>query len=141
MAKVKICETVIRDAHQSLIATRMTTEEMLPILEQMDKALKASWQTVAQNMNIVRLLLITRQPSENTQALLSRSEAMMKELMQVKGLTTDTYALGYLRPGNDMTVCRVEVKPEAMPEVLMRLTALNGVLLSLIVHQLTIEAE
>ena len=46
-------------------------------LEQMDKALKASWQTVAQNMNIVRLLLITRQPSENTQALLSRSEAMM----------------------------------------------------------------
>ena len=110
-------------------------------LEQMDKALKASWQTVAQNMNIVRLLLITRQPSEDTQTLLSRSEAMMKELMQVKGLTTDTYTLGYLRPGNDMTVCRVEVKPEAMPEVLMRLTALNGVLLSLIVHQLTIEAE
>ena len=110
-------------------------------LEQMDKALKAIWQTVAQNMNIVRLLLITRQPSEDTQTLLSRSEAMMKELMQVKGLTTDTYTLGYLRPGNDMTVCRVEVKPEAMPEVLMRLTALNGVLLSLIVHQLTIEAE
>ena len=110
-------------------------------LEQMDKALKASWQTVAQNMNIVRLLLITRQLSEDTQTLLSRSEAMMKELMQVKGLTTDTYTLGYLRPGNDMTVCRMEVKPEAMPEVLMRLTALNGVLLSLIVHQLTIEAE
>lgn len=37
MAKVKICETVLRDAHQSLIATRMTTEEMLPILAQMDK--------------------------------------------------------------------------------------------------------
>lgn len=37
MAKVKICETVLRDAHQSLIATRMTTEQMLPILEQMDK--------------------------------------------------------------------------------------------------------
>ena len=37
MAKVKICETVLRDSHQSLLATRMTTEEMLPILEQMDK--------------------------------------------------------------------------------------------------------
>ncbi len=37
MAKVKICETVLRDSHQSLIATRMRTEEMLPILEQMDK--------------------------------------------------------------------------------------------------------
>ena len=37
MAKVKITETVLRDSHQSLIATRMTTQEMLPILEQMDK--------------------------------------------------------------------------------------------------------
>ena len=36
MAKVKITETVLRDSHQSLIATRMTTEEMLPILEAMD---------------------------------------------------------------------------------------------------------
>lgn len=36
MAKVKITETVLRDGHQSLIATRMTTEEMLPILETMD---------------------------------------------------------------------------------------------------------
>ncbi len=34
---VKITETVIRDAHQSLIATRMTTEEMLPMLEKLDK--------------------------------------------------------------------------------------------------------
>lgn len=34
---VKITETVLRDAHQSLIATRMTTEEMLPILEKLDQ--------------------------------------------------------------------------------------------------------
>ncbi len=34
---VKITETILRDAHQSLIATRMATEEMLPILETMDK--------------------------------------------------------------------------------------------------------
>ena len=36
MAKVKVCETVLRDSHQSLIATRMTTAEMLPILDKMD---------------------------------------------------------------------------------------------------------
>lgn len=36
MAKVKITETVLRDGHQSLIATRMTTEEMLPIIETLD---------------------------------------------------------------------------------------------------------
>ena len=29
---LKITETVLRDAHQSLIATRMTTEQMLPII-------------------------------------------------------------------------------------------------------------
>ncbi len=37
MAKIGITETVLRDAHQSLIATRMTTEEFSDILEKMDK--------------------------------------------------------------------------------------------------------
>ena len=37
MAKVKFMETVLRDAHQSLIATRMSTEDMIPIAEKMDK--------------------------------------------------------------------------------------------------------
>ena len=37
MAQVKITETVLRDSHQSLVATRMTTEEMLPILSALDK--------------------------------------------------------------------------------------------------------
>ena len=35
--KIKITETVLRDAHQSLVATRMGTEDMLPILEKMDQ--------------------------------------------------------------------------------------------------------
>ena len=34
---VQITETVLRDAHQSLIATRMTTEEMVPIISKMDE--------------------------------------------------------------------------------------------------------
>jgi len=38
MGKVRITETVLRDGHQSLIATRMRTSEMLPILETMDNA-------------------------------------------------------------------------------------------------------
>ena len=38
MAKqTKITETGLRDAHQSLIATRMPMEDMLPILEKLDK--------------------------------------------------------------------------------------------------------
>ena len=34
---LKITETILRDAHQSLIATRMRTEQMLPIIDKMDK--------------------------------------------------------------------------------------------------------
>ena len=37
MAKLKITETVLRDAHQSLLATRMSMDEMRPILSEMDK--------------------------------------------------------------------------------------------------------
>ena len=36
MTKVGIMETAIRDGHQSLLATRMRTEDMLPALERMD---------------------------------------------------------------------------------------------------------
>ena len=35
--KILVTETVLRDAHQSLIATRMSTEEMLPIMDKLDK--------------------------------------------------------------------------------------------------------
>ena len=37
MTNLKITETSLRDGHQSLIATRLTTEEILPILETMDQ--------------------------------------------------------------------------------------------------------
>lgn len=36
MPNVKIMETVLRDSHQSLIATRMSTEDMLPILDSLN---------------------------------------------------------------------------------------------------------
>ncbi|MCS4540842.1 MAG: sodium-extruding oxaloacetate decarboxylase subunit alpha [Euryarchaeota archaeon] len=38
MKKVKITDTTLRDAHQSLLATRMRTRDMLPIVEKMDQA-------------------------------------------------------------------------------------------------------
>ncbi len=37
MAKIKVTEVVLRDAHQSLIATRMPLSDMLPILGEIDK--------------------------------------------------------------------------------------------------------
>ncbi len=37
LKKLKITETVLRDGHQSLIATKLKTDEILPILEKMDR--------------------------------------------------------------------------------------------------------
>lgn len=37
MTQVKITDTTLRDAHQSLIATRMRTRDMLPIAEKLDE--------------------------------------------------------------------------------------------------------
>jgi pyruvate carboxylase subunit B len=34
---IQITDTTLRDAHQSLIATRMRTKDMLPIAEELDK--------------------------------------------------------------------------------------------------------
>jgi len=38
MTEIRVNETVLRDAHQSLMATRMSTDDMLPIVETMDEA-------------------------------------------------------------------------------------------------------
>ncbi len=38
MGRLKITDTTLRDAHQSLMATRMRTEDMIPVLEKMNRA-------------------------------------------------------------------------------------------------------
>ena len=35
--KISVTDTILRDAHQSLLATRMRTEDMLPICDKLDK--------------------------------------------------------------------------------------------------------
>jgi len=35
--KITVTDTILRDAHQSLIATRMRTEDMLPICDKLDR--------------------------------------------------------------------------------------------------------
>ena len=46
MSKVNITDVILRDAHHSLIATRMRTEDMLPVCAQLD----ADWLLVAGSM-------------------------------------------------------------------------------------------
>lgn len=37
MSKIQVTDVILRDAHQSLIATRMRTEDMLPICDKLDQ--------------------------------------------------------------------------------------------------------
>ena len=37
MAKIKVTEVVLRDAHQSLLATRLRLDDMLPIAAKLDQ--------------------------------------------------------------------------------------------------------
>ena len=37
---LKLTELVLRDAHQSLLATRMRIDDMLPIAEKLDKSIR-----------------------------------------------------------------------------------------------------
>ena len=62
MAKVGITETVLRDAHQSLIATRMRTDEFEGILEKMDKIGYHSlecWGGATFGKNFIKLICLT----------------------------------------------------------------------------------
>ena len=43
MKKIQFTETVLRDGQQSLIATRMPTSDMLPILKTMDQQAIMPW--------------------------------------------------------------------------------------------------
>ncbi|MDP3486943.1 MAG: hypothetical protein Q8S19_03285, partial [Bacillota bacterium] len=38
MLKVRITDTTLRDGHQSLLATRLRIEDMLPLCEDLDRA-------------------------------------------------------------------------------------------------------
>ena len=53
---LKITETVLRDAHQSLIATRMTTEQMLPIVDKMDKVVLLVLELMSTEWNLGKIL-------------------------------------------------------------------------------------
>ena len=57
MRKVQFTETVLRDANQSLIATRMPIEAFEPILETMDKAsLCKNQETASLMQKLIRFL-------------------------------------------------------------------------------------
>ncbi len=80
MAKVCITDTVLRDAHQSLLATRMKTEDMLPICEKLNKVGYYSLEMFGGATFDSMMRFLNEDPWERVEAL---SDAMPNTKMQM----------------------------------------------------------
>ncbi len=81
MAKVQITDTILRDAHQSLIATRMRTEDMLPICDKLDQVGYGSPELVG---------------GRTLAPMLARCLALIPAALIAAIIVNDTFAVGML---------------------------------------------
>ena len=66
---VQICELVLRDGHQSLLATRMRTDDMLPIAAQLDRWASGRWRCGAARPSTRPCASWTRTPGSGCASL------------------------------------------------------------------------
>ena len=118
---VKITETVLRDAHQSLLATRMRTEQMLPMLSALDKigynALEA-WGGATYD---TCLRFLNEDPWERLDTLKAHLNTPIQMLLRGQNL------LGYNHYSDDVVRAFVRKAPEHGVDVFRIFDALNDV--------------
>ena len=95
MAKVLITDTVLRDAHQSLLATRMKTEDMLPICEKLDKVGYFSLEMFGGATFDSMMRFLNEDPWERVEAL---NDAMPNTKMQMLLRGQNVVLLSYTNP-------------------------------------------
>ncbi|MGE5560169.1 MAG: oxaloacetate decarboxylase subunit alpha [Chloroflexota bacterium] len=105
--KVGITDTTLRDGHQSLLATRMKTEDMLPIAEKMDQVGYHSLEVWGGATFDTCLRFLNEDPWERLRALRS---AFKKTKLQM--LLRGQNLVGYKHYGDDVVdaFCRAAVK-------------------------------
>src|ERR1043165_9335350 len=101
--KVEITETVLRDAHQSLLATRMRTEDMLPIAAKLDQVGYWSLETWGGATFDACLRFLNESPWERLRALRA---AMPNTRFQM--LMRGQNVVGYLNYPDDIVEAFVE---------------------------------
>lgn len=104
---VKIMETILRDAHQSQAATRMTTEEMLPIASKLDNAGFYALEAWGGATFDTCLRYLNEDPWDRLRAL---RRAMPNSKLQM--LTRGQNILGYKHYADDVVdmFCRLAIK-------------------------------
>ncbi|AEG19025.1 sodium-extruding oxaloacetate decarboxylase subunit alpha [Methanobacterium paludis] len=122
MKKIKIIETAYRDAHQSLLATRMRTRDMLPIAEKMDNVGFFSLEAWGGATFDTCIRYLNEDPWER---LIELKEAIKKTPIQM--LLRGQNLVGYKHYPDDITRAFVEKSYENGVDVFRIFDALNDI--------------
>lgn len=119
---VEITETVLRDAHQSLMATRMTTQEMLPIIEKMDQVGYYSLECWGGATFDAAIRFLNEDPWERLRAIKERApHTKLQMLLRGQNL------LGYRHYADDIVEKFVQKASENGIDVFRIFDALNDI--------------
>lgn len=120
MSKVKITETILRDGHQSLMATRMRTEDMLPVAEQLDQVGFASLEAWGGATFDTCMRFLNEDPWERLRALKSKiKNTPLQMLLRGQNL------LGYRHYPDDVVEKFVQKSIENGIDIIRIFDALN----------------
>lgn len=122
MGRVKLTDTVFRDAHQSLLATRMRTRDMLPIAEKMDQVGFFSLETWGGATFDTCIRYLNEDPWERLRAL---KKAMPNTPMQM--LLRGQNLVGYRHYADDVVDRFVEKAAENGVDIFRIFDAVNDI--------------
>ncbi len=122
MAPVKLTDTTLRDAHQSLIATRMRTRDMLPIAEKMDDVGFFSLEVWGGATFDSSIRYLNEDPWDRLRAL---KKAIKKTPLQM--LLRGQNLVGYRHYSDDIVVKFVEHAAESGIDIFRIFDAVNDI--------------
>ena len=121
MAKILITDTTLRDAHQSLWATRMRTADILPILDAIDAAGYHSLECWGGATFDVCMRFLREDPWERLRAIKARTKTPLQMLLRGQNI------LGYRNYPDDVLIRFIELSAKNGISVFRIFDALNDV--------------
>lgn len=122
MNRVKITETALRDGHQSLIATRLRTKDILPIIEKMDSAGYYSMEVWGGATFDACLRFLNEDPWERLREIRSRvKNTKLQMLLRGQNL------LGYKHYPDDVVEAFIQKSIENGIDIIRVFDALNDI--------------
>ncbi|MGL4676130.1 MAG: pyruvate carboxylase subunit B [Brevinema sp.] len=122
MNTIHITETVLRDGHQSLLATRMSTEDMLPIIEKMDEVGYRSLEVWGGATFDVAMRFLNQDPWERLREIKKRAKKTPLQML-LRGQTL----VGYRHYANDTVDLFVRKAIENGIDIVRIFDALNDI--------------